>query len=315
MVSRRSVLQTGAAVGGITSLAGCSRDGTDTSDSNETQSDSTNNTSTEGTAESDGGGVSFDGETTAYTEWMFNPAEINVESAGFGYTDVTTLLDSDAKSASELESYYGAMFGDRLSVDDIEYSLTMNQFVILSGNVDGATLANGLGLSEEGEYRDFTVFTDDGGFLLAESTDYVLAGRGAYGIESDNRMELKLAIDTYVDERDRYVEREGAYEDLMSQLSTATVSYGDLPAPSVAEEADESDFLTSAVTQEIRDDQLALTVVELYGGETDVDLNALEQEYETTTSEELTIVGTSQEGRLAMVELEGEPSDVDLEPI
>ncbi|WP_092906203.1 hypothetical protein [Halostagnicola kamekurae] len=259
--------------------------------------------------------MSFDGETTAYTEWMFNPAEINVESAGFGYTDVTTLLDSDAKSASELESYYGAMFGDRLSVDDIEYSLTMNQFVILSGNVDGATLANGLGLSEEGEYRDFTVFTDDGGFLLAESTDYVLAGRGAYGIESDNRMELKLAIDTYVDERDRYVEREGAYEDLMSQLSTATVSYGDLPAPSVAEEADESDFLTSAVTQEIRDDQLALTVVELYGGETDVDLNALEQEYETTTSEELTIVGTSQEGRLAMVELEGEPSDVDLEPI
>lgn len=315
MVSRRSVLQTGAVLGGITSLAGCSQDGTDTSDSNETQSDSTDDTSTEGTDESDDGGASFDGEATAYTEWMFDPAEIDVESAGFGYADVTTLLDSDAKSMSELESYYGAMFGDQLSVEDIEYSLTMNQFVILSGDVDGAALAEGLDLFKDGEYRDFTVFTNDGAFLLAESAEYVLAGRGPNGIESDSRTELELTIDTYVDERNRYVESEAVYEDLVSRLSNATVTYGDLPAPSVAEEADESEFLTSAVTQEIRDDQLALTVIELYGGETDIDLNALEQEYENTSSEKLTVVGTSQEGRLAIVELEGEPSDVDLEPI
>ncbi len=113
---------------------------------------------------------------TAYTEWVFDPAEIDVESSGFGYANVTTLLDSGAKSTSELESYYGAMFGDRLSVEDIEYLLTMNQFVILSGDVDGAALAKGLNLSSDGEYRDFTVFTDGSGFLLAESTDYVLAG-------------------------------------------------------------------------------------------------------------------------------------------
>ncbi len=56
-------------------------------------------------------------------------------------------------------------------------------------------------------------------------------------------------------------------------------------------------------------------MIELYGGETDVDLNALEQEYENITSEETTVIDTSQEGRLAIVELEGEPSEVNLEPI
>ncbi|WP_324662670.1 hypothetical protein [Haloarcula sediminis] len=258
------------------------------------------------------------GGATPYADWMFDPDEIDAESAGFGYVDVPALLDSGAKSGAELESYYRDMFGDRLTVEDVEameYSFTVNQFVGLAGDVDGASLADGLGLSETEGYRDFTVYGDGRGYLLAESDEYVLAARGAYGIDSDTRTELELAVDTFLGDSDRYVESAAVYGELVSRVAGGTVAYGELPAPSVAQAAGESEFLETAVSQEIRNDSLVFTVVELYGGEADIDLAAVESKYAGWPSEDVTVRSSSQEGRLAVVELEGGLGDIQLEPI
>lgn len=329
MVSRRHVLRTAAAfgaLGGVGSLAGCSQGGDETpagtgtdpatTDTAETETDESPDEEATSTAEDDADGNL--GGAAPYADWLFDPDEVGADSTGFGYVDVPALVDSGAKSSADMASYYGDIFGEGLSVEDVsatEYSFTVNQFVGLAGDVDGASLADGLGLSEADGYRDFTVYEGEGAYRLAASDEYVLAARGPYGIDSDIRTELELTIDTYLGDSDRYVGSEPAYDSLVSRMRDGTVAYGELPAPSVAEAAGESEFLSSAVSQEIRDDRLVFTVVELYGGEGDIDLDALEREYDESLSDSVTVGNSSREGRLAILELEGGPGDLQLEPI
>lgn len=284
MKSRRDVLRTGASVatvGGIASLAGCS------------------NVPVVGSY--------FEGGID-YTEWAYDPAELDKQSLWVAYQDVATILETDeVPDKGELRDNVTNNYSGALLADDVEAAVSVGQSEILSGSFDGGDVVDEMEFSSAENYGDFDVYTDssdegDDDALVATDGDYLVRSAPTRYYEFDVRDELELLIDTYAGDADRYLDVNGNFEQINDELGSGEMAFVTAKTDSSVEDASDDATVAEGVVASIDGAETSGTYVFLYKSEDGVDLDRTESEVADSFGDDVEVNDVSQDGRMVTAE-------------
>lgn len=284
MKSRRDILRTGAsvaAVGGIASLAGCS------------------NVPIVGSYFEDG---------VDYTEWAYDPAELDKQSLWVTYQDIGTILETDeVPDKGELRDNVTSNYSGALLADDVEAAVSVGQSEILSGSFDGGDVVDELEFSSAENYGDFDVYTDssdegDNDALVATDGDYLVRSAPTQYYEHDVRDELELLIDTYTGDADRYLDVNGNFEQITNELESGEMAFVNAKAESTVEDASDDTTVAEGIVASIDGAETSGKYVLLYKSEEGVDLDRAESQAADSLGDKAEVNDVSQDGRMVTAE-------------
>lgn len=279
MKSRRDLLRSGAgvvAVGGITSLAGCS------------------NVPVVGSYFEDG---------ADYTEWAYDPAELDKRSLWISYQDIGTILETDeVPDKGDLRDNVTSNYSGALMADDVEASISVDRAEILYGSFDGDTVVDEMKFSGAENYGDFDVYADSSedkeeDALVATDGDYLVRVEPS-AREYDAREELELLLDAYTGDADRYIDVSENFEQVDAELGSGEVKFVNADSEASVEEASDDTVVAMGIGAEIDGEETNGTYVLCYKSEDGVDLDEAETEIEEQLSDESELTDVSQDGRM-----------------
>lgn len=270
-----------ATVGGITSLAGCS------------------NVPVVGSYFEDG---------VDYTEWAYDPAELEQRSLWVAYQDVGSILETDeVPDKGELRENVTSNYSGALLADDVEGALSVGQSEILSGSFDGGDVVDEMAFAPAENYGDFDVYTDSSGdgesdALVATDGDYLVRTTPAPYAEFEVRDELELLIDTYAEDADRYIDINGNFERVDGELGSGEIAFVNANTESSAEDASDDMIVAEGIVASVDGTETTGTYVFLYKAEGGVDTDQAESRATESLGEEADVDDISQDGRMVTVE-------------
>lgn len=284
MQSRRDVLRMGAGVatvGGITSLAGCS------------------NVPVVG---------SYFEDEVDYTEWAYDPAELEQRSLWVAYQDVGSILETDeVPDKGELRDNVTSDYSGALLADDVEIALSVGQSEILSGSFDGGDIVDEMEFGSADNYGDFDVYTDSSGdeerdALVATDGDHLVRTTPAPYGEVEVRDELELLLDTYAEDADRYIDINGNFEQVDGELESGDIAFVNANTESSAEDASDDTTVAMGLVASVDGAEMNGTFASLYKAESGVDVDEAETQVTEIMGEETDVTDVSQDGRMVTAE-------------
>lgn len=237
-----------------------------------------------------------------YTEWAYDPSEMDSTSVTAMMANIESLLDAEGvpeDDRSNMSDNMSERFDGELQAEDVTYHLSVGYSTIFTGSFDPSEVLDAMSLSESDEYNGFNVYENDEESTTYFGTDgdFLLVSQSFGFIDHDGRDELELLIDTYNEDSDRFVDVNEDFELLADELSS-----GDLVNATGRTEAAEDGSVAEGFTAAIDGEETSAEFVSVYENEDDIDLEQIKTELEENWGEDADIGEPSQDGRVVTVE-------------
>ena len=295
MRSRRDVLRTGAGVvtiGGLTGLAGCSSVPVVGDDSEDT--DSSERSETESSDD--------ESDSLGYTQWVYDPDEMDSDSMSISLADIDSILSADAypdEDKSNLRDSVSETFEGELEAAEIDSQLSVGYSAVVTGSFDPSDVLDAMSLSDADGYDDFDVYENDEDetTYFATDGDFLIVSESFRFFDHDGREELEVLIDTYGGDTDRFTDTNDDFELLTDELGS-----GDIVTASGRTEAAGDGTVADGFAVAIDGEETSVQFVAVYEDEDAIDLDEIEREIESERGENVEVGDSSRDGRVVTVD-------------